>query len=97
MTLTESTACLGPINPISTDEIWTETIAAAITPCLSHRIFSFVVEAKVEPIEENETDACDGDGNLRAILNVVSGPPANNRPEVRLIEAYDSIGDNSII
>lgn len=97
MTLTERAVCPGPINLISTDHFWIAIIAAALGSCLSLQIFSFVVGAKTEPIKETETIASDGDGNLGAEINVASALPGNNRPEVRLAEAYDSIGDTSAI
>ena len=80
---------------ISTDHLRVVAISAAISSRLSFQVFSFIVWIKTQSIEEGESFSSDGDRDLGAKLNVAPRLTANNRPDMGLAEADDTIRDTS--
>jgi hypothetical protein len=72
-------------------------IAALIGYRLSLEVLSSVVRVVTQPIEKGESFTVDRDGNLCTKLNITTGFPADNQPDMRLAGADDAMRNASAV
>ncbi len=70
-------------------------MSAAISLSLGVQIFSFIAWIEIQSIKEGESFSSDGDRDLVAKLNAAPRLATNNRPDVGLAEADNTVRDTS--
>lgn len=63
----------------------------------SPQIFSFVIWAKAQPIEEAKFILCDRDGYFGLKCNIAAGLAPNDGPDLSLNQADDPVWDASAL
>ena len=96
MAQAEGTIATSSVDLISADHYWIVTITTAIGPGLCFQVFTFVLGAIAEPIQERKTITCFQDGDLYSKVNVAACLAIHDRPDMRLAESDDAIRDASI-
>ena len=97
MTCTEGTITACPINLIGANNGRIMPMTQAIDKHLSLQIFSFVIWFETLPIEEGKSISRDRDGYFGPKFNIAAGLATNDRSDVGLHQATDSVGDASAV